>query len=52
VIKAQKELELTTLQERRHWSDMLKLFKILTGKDNVSNDHWATVRTRQAADLM
>jgi hypothetical protein len=53
------ELELTTLEERRHQSEMLQgVYKVLTTKDNVSSDHWlkkeagAPMRMRQAEDLM
>ncbi len=49
---------MTTLEERRHRADMLQVFKILMGKDNVDRDSWfrmaaaALVRTRQAAGMM
>ncbi len=33
-----KELGLTTLEERRHQTDMLQPFKILTGKDKVKSE--------------
>jgi hypothetical protein len=35
-----KELDLTTLEERRHQADMLQVYKILTGKDNVQSESW------------
>ncbi len=52
------ELGLTTLEERRHQADMLQVYKILTGKDNVKSECWfrmaaaGTIRTRQAAGVM
>jgi hypothetical protein len=53
-----KELDLTTLEERRHQADMLQVYKIMAGKDNVQSESWfrragdGPVRTRQAAGLM
>ncbi len=35
-----EKLEMTTLKERRHRDDMLQVFKILTGKDNVDKSTW------------
>ncbi len=35
-----EELDMTTLEERRHRADMLQVFKILMGKDNVDRDSW------------
>jgi hypothetical protein len=35
-----RELALTTLEERRHQTDMLQTFKILRGFDRVSSDTW------------
>jgi hypothetical protein len=52
------ELGLTTLEERRHQADMLQVYKILTGKDNVRSECWfrmaaaGAIRTRQAAGVM
>ncbi len=49
------ELGLTSLEERRHQADMLQVFKILTGKDNVRIKSWlkiaasGVVRTIEAA---
>jgi ribonuclease P/MRP protein subunit RPP40 len=49
-----EELEMTTLEERRHRADMLHVFMILTEKDNVDKSTWfkmaseGTVRTMQA----
>jgi hypothetical protein len=34
------ELSLTTLEERRHQTDMLQTLKILRGFDRVSSDTW------------
>jgi ribonuclease P/MRP protein subunit RPP40 len=51
-----RELGLTTLEERRHQTDMLQTFKILRRFDRVSSDTWfqrvdTTGRvTRSAAD--
>jgi ribonuclease P/MRP protein subunit RPP40 len=53
-----KELKMTTLEERRHQSDMLQVFKILKGHDNVKLDQWFKMaedgggRTRQATGLL
>jgi hypothetical protein len=53
-----EELDLTTLEERRHQADMLQEYKILTGKDKVESGSWfrmapdGAVCTRQAAGLM
>jgi hypothetical protein len=53
-----EELGLTTLEERRHQADMVQVYKIVTGKDNVKGETWfkmaaeGAVRTRQAAGLM
>jgi hypothetical protein len=52
------DLELTTLEEWRHQSEILQVYKMLTTKDNVSSDHWLKkearkpIRMRQAEDLM
>jgi hypothetical protein len=35
-----KELGLTTLEERRHQTDMVQVFKIVTGNDMVKSDSW------------
>ncbi len=51
-----RELGLTTLEERRHQTDILQTFKILRGFDRVNSDTWfqrvdTTGRvTRSAAD--
>jgi len=51
-----KELDITTLEERRHQADMLQTFKIVRGFDKVNSETWfqsvdASVRmTRSAAD--
>jgi hypothetical protein len=53
-----EELDLTTLEERRHQADMLQMYKIVTGKDKVNHVHWfkmaadGIVRTRQVAGLL
>lgn len=50
------ELDMTTLEERRHQSDMVLVYKILTGKDRVEPDTWFSMAadgprgTRVAAD--
>jgi hypothetical protein len=52
------ELNLTTLEERRHQADMLQVYKILTEKDRVDKRTWfqmageGPARTRQAAGAM
>jgi len=51
-----KELEMTTLEERRHQADMAMVYKILSGKEKVDPGEWFTMaaeggrRTRVAAD--
>ena len=51
-----KELGMCTLAERRHQSDMLQVYKILTGKDKVRKDTWfistdeSGRETRETAD--
>ena len=51
-----KELEMTTLEERRHQTDMVTVYKILTGKDDLDPEEWfemvaaAPRATRVAAD--
>jgi ribonuclease P/MRP protein subunit RPP40 len=53
-----KVLEMTTLEERRHQSDMLQVFKILQGHDNVRVEQWFKIaadgssRTRMATGLL
>jgi hypothetical protein len=53
-----EELEMTTLEERRHQADMLQAYKIITGKDNVKREtcfkmaEEGSVRTRQATGLL
>jgi hypothetical protein len=50
------ELGLTTLEERRHQTDMAQVYKIITGKDMVNSEVWfqkvdgAERLTRSAAD--
>jgi hypothetical protein len=52
------ELNMTTLEERRHQSDMLQVYKILRGHDNVRADQWFTMaasggeRTRQSTGVL
>jgi hypothetical protein len=51
------ELDITTLKERRHQADMLQVFKILAGKDNVKSEPRfqmasnGVVRLRKAAGV-
>jgi hypothetical protein len=53
-----KELDMTTLEERRHQLDMIQTFKIIGGHDAVEKDRWfsmatnSTVSTRQATGLL
>jgi hypothetical protein len=53
-----EELEMTTLEERRHRADMLQVFMILTEKDNVDKSTWfkmaseGTVRMTQATGTL
>jgi len=35
-----RELELTTLEERRHQTDMGQVYKIIIGKDMVKSEVW------------
>jgi len=50
------ELGMTTLVERRHQTDMLQVYKILTSKDKVNSEQWFEMMgngdrvTRAAAD--
>ena len=51
-----KELEMTSLEERRHQADMAMVYKVLTGKDQVDPAEWFTMAgeaaraTRATAD--
>ena len=51
-----KELEMTSLEERRHQADMTMVYKVLTGKDQVDPTEWFTMAgeaaraTRATAD--
>jgi len=51
-----RELEMTTLEERRHQMDMAQMFKIIKGHDDVDRSEWfdmaatAPRATRAAAD--
>ncbi len=51
-----KEIDLKTLEQRRYSLDMVQIYKILTGKDNMKCDTWlqlargAARATRLAAD--
>ena len=36
-------LGMTTLEERRHQADMLYVYKILTGRENVDRSEWFTM---------
>lgn len=53
-----KEIGLTTLEERRHQTDMIQTYKILHGKDRVEKDTWFKMAsegnraTRSAADQL
>ncbi len=53
-----EEPGLITLKERRHQADMLPVYKITTGKDNVQSESWfrmaagGAARTRQAIGLL
>jgi hypothetical protein len=53
-----KELNMTTLEERRHQADMLHMYKICTGKHGLVKENWfspptaAAERTRQYADML
>ena len=41
-----KELSITTFEERRHQADMLYVYKILTGREDVDKDNWFTMATK------
>ena len=48
-----KELGMVSLEERRYQNDMVQVYKILMGKDQVKKETWfemAERRTRAAAD--
>ena len=51
-----RELDLCTLEERRHQLDMLQVYKILHGRDDVEKEQWfepvgdGGMATRLAAD--
>jgi hypothetical protein len=51
-----KELNMVTLEERRHQLDMLQVYKVLHGKDKVNSEEWFKMAaagarpTRAAAD--
>ncbi len=53
-----KELGLTTLEERRHQTDMEQVYKIVTGSDMVKSDSWFQLSdgserlTRRTADSL
>ena len=38
-----EELNMVTLEERRHQTDMTQVFKIVNGVDNVNKDTWFTM---------
>ena len=40
-----KELGITTLEERRHQADMLYVYKVLTGREDVDKCQWFTMAT-------
>ncbi len=53
-----EELEMLTLKQRRHQADMVQVFKILHGHDNVDKGQWFNmacawgVRTRLATGVL
>ncbi len=53
-----EELDMTTLEERRHQLDMFQTFKIIGGHDAVEKQHWfsmatnSTVSTKQVTGLL
>jgi hypothetical protein len=40
-----EELDMTTLEERRHQLDMIQTFKIIGGHDAVEKEHWFSMAT-------
>ena len=38
-----KELNMTSLEERRHQADMQYVYKVLTGRKDVDKDQWFTM---------
>ena len=44
-----RELDITTLEERRHQADMLYVYKVLTGREDIDKGQWFTMRTRTAS---
>ena len=43
-----KELDITTLEERRHQADMLYVYKVLTGREDVDKGQWFTMAAEAA----
>ena len=43
-----KELGMFSLEERRHQADMLYVYKVLTGRENVDKDQWFTMASETA----
>ena len=43
-----KELGMFSLEERRHQVDMLYVYKVLTGRENVDKDQWFTMASETA----
>ena len=46
-----KELDITTLEERRHQADMLYVYKVLTGREDVDKGQWFTMAAEAARTL-
>ena len=45
-----KELGMISLEERRHQADMLYIYKVLTGREDVDKDQWFTIASETAAE--
>ena len=46
-----KEMDITTLEERRHQADMLYVYKVLTGREDVDKGQWYTMAAEAARTL-
>ena len=45
-----KELGMISLEERRHQADMLYIYKVLTGREDVDKDQWFTIASETAVE--
>ena len=47
-----RELNITTLEEKRHQVHMLYVYKVLTGREDIDKGQWFTMRTRTASNKL